>query len=295
MKPFRPMLAAEADLSKLVYPLLASPKLDGIRCTVYTNEVLTRSLKQVPNRSVNRALKHRAFEGFDGELIVGEPTAKDVYSKSVSGIMRHEGEPIFKFHVFDHVLLQSQKYPERRAHIEQRIDTIGSEAIVLHPQKLINDEAALLDYEALLLEQGYEGLILRGMHSPYKYGRSTTNEGYLLKMKRFLDSEAKVLGFEEQMHNGNEALKNELGRTKRSTAKSGLTGKDTLGALIVKDVSTGVEFNIGTGFDDAERKRIWSNQDEMLDSIVKYKYFPIGVKDAPRHPVYLGPRDTRDM
>ena len=295
MSAFKPMLAAEADLAKLRYPLFASPKLDGIRCTVYTNEVLTRSLKQIPNRFINGALKHRAFEGFDGELIVGEPAAKDCYTQSVSGVMRKEGEPAFKFHVFDHVLEPAAPYYARQAKIEHRIEDIGSEAIVLHTQEVIWNEAELIAHEAKLLDLGYEGLILRDPNSPYKFGRSTTNEGYLLKLKRFKDSEATIIGFEEQMHNGNEATKNELGRTKRSTAKAGLTGKDTLGALIVRDVVTGVEFNIGTGFDDAERARIWAKRDSMQGKLTKYKYFPVGVKDAPRHPVYLGLRDKRDI
>jgi DNA ligase-1 len=50
-------------------------------------------------------------------------------------------------------------------------------------------------------------------------------------------------------------------------------------------VNTGVEFNIGTGFTAEDRaKKDW------VGLIVKYKFFPIGVKDKPRHPVYLGLR-----
>ena len=42
-------------------------------------------------------------------------------------------------------------------------------------------------------------------NAPYKQGRSTVREGYLLKVKTFLDDEATVVRFEERMHNGNEA------------------------------------------------------------------------------------------
>lgn len=112
----------------------------------------------------------------------------------------------------------------------------------------------------------------------------------MLKLKRFEDSEAEVLGIEEEMHNANTAETNELGRTKRSTAKAGLVGKGTMGALIVRDVKTGVEFNIGSGFTAHDRTEAWKPGE-----LVKYKFFPVGVKDKPRHPVFLGRRSKLDV
>jgi hypothetical protein len=73
--------------------------------------------------------------------------------------------------------------------------------------------------------------MLRDPNGPYKFGRSTRKEGYLLKLKRFCDSEAEVIGVVELMHNGNEAKTNALGRTERSTRKAGKTGMGVLGAL----------------------------------------------------------------
>ena len=102
--------------------------------------------------------------------------------------------------------------------------------IRLLEQFLVRDEEAMLAYEVKCVEAGYEGIILRHPEAPYKFGRSTVKEGYLLKVKRFVDSESEIIGFEEEMFNGNVALKNELGRTKRSTAAAGLVGKDTLEA-----------------------------------------------------------------
>ena len=166
----------------------------------------------------------------------------------------------------------------------------GSTNIVVHEHVHINDEDALLEYEAKQTALGYEGLILRSGMGLYKHGRSTAREQYMLKVKRFEDSEAIVLGVVEEMANGNEAETDNLGRTKRSKAKAGLIGKGTMGALAVRDVHTGVEFEIGTGFTAADRARMdWANK------IVKYKFFPVGVKDKPRHPVYLGERHAGDM
>jgi DNA ligase-1 len=145
----------------------------------------------------------------------------------------------------------------------------------------------LLKLEAEMLEQGYEGLILRDGHAPYKMGRSTVKEGYLLKLKRFTDAEFEVIGFEERMHNANEASTNELGRTKRSSCMAGLEGRGDLGALVVRRAG-GLVFNVGTGLNDADRQEIWNHQDKYLGQMAKVKYFAIGMKDAPRHPVFLG-------
>ena len=95
------------------------------------------------------------------------------------------------------------------------------------------------------------------------------------------------------MFNANEAFGNELGRTARSSAKAGLVPKGTLGGFEVRDLKTGVNFSIGAGFTAAERKQFWDNA--PIGQTVKYKYFPSGSKDKPRHPIYLGMRDRRDV
>ncbi len=175
-------------------------------------------------------------------------------------------------------------------------------AAKLREQVAPKDADKLDAYEARQLEKGYEGLILRSPDSPYKYGRSTVKEGYLLKVKRFTDGEAEVIGFEERMHNGNEATTDELGRTKRSSHAEGKTGRGDLGAFLVRDLKSGVEFSVGTGFTDEQRKDIWlqiqnpvPGTPDILGSIIKYKSFLIGVKDAPRFPVFLAFRNPDDM
>jgi DNA ligase-1 len=59
-----------------------------------------------------------------------------------------------------------------------------------------------------------------------------------------------------------------------------------LGALIVE--WEGKLFNIGTGFTDAERIDIWNRKEQYHGKQAKFKYLPVGVKDLPRHPVFLG-------
>lgn len=283
MSGFKPTLAVNADFTKIVYPVYASPKLDGIRCSIVGGKALSRTLKPIPNLHISDILSTSRFDGYDGELIVGSPTSKAVYTDTVSAVMRVSGEPAFTYYTFD---LHDRPYKtaDRLALlVEEMRDTLIN--IVALEQVLIRDEAELLAYETAKVAEGYEGVILRSPTAPYKYGRSTVNEGYLLKVKRFEDSEAVIIGVEEEMHNGNAAETNELGRTKRSSAKAGKVGKGTMGALVMRDIRSGVEFNIGTGFTASQRAETWE-----VGTVHKYKFFPVGVKDKPRHPVYLGPR-----
>jgi DNA ligase-1 len=67
----------------------------------------------------------------------------------------------------------------------------------------------------------------------------------------------------------------------------------TTGTLIAQN-EKGI-IRIGSGLDDKMREDIWSNKDSYIGKIVKYKYFSQGVKDLPRHPVFIGFRDPDDL
>jgi DNA ligase-1 len=286
-KGFKPMLASPADLDTLRYPLLASPKLDGIRAMVRGGRLVSRKLLDIPNKEIFQTLTRPEFDGLDGELIVGPATAKDVYNKTVSFVMAQDKIGAeFTYHIFDRTDLAGPF----KLRFESLEAVIQHERVRVHQHQHIANRDELDAYEAEHVGLGYEGIMLRAIDGPYKHGRSTTKEQILLKVKRFEDSEAEIIGIEEEMFNGNEAGRDELGRTKRSTAKAGKVGKGTMGALVVRDIHTKVEFNIGTGFTAAQRALDWK-----IGSIHKYKFFPVGVKVAPRHPVYLGPRHGHDL
>jgi DNA ligase-1 len=165
-----------------------------------------------------------------------------------------------------------------------------------HPVTCLDD---ILDLEEKYLSLGYEGIMVRTFQGPrsfYKYGRSTAKETTLLKLKRYTDFEAKIVGFEEEMHNGNEATKDALGRTKRSSAAEGKTGKDTLGKMLML-TDDGVDFKVGIfkGHDAAWKQYVWDHQDKFLGQYAKLQKFGPGEKDRPRHPKYLGLRSKIDM
>jgi len=286
---FKPMLADNADFDRIRYPVMASPKLDGVRATFQNGSLVTRSLKPLPNRAVNEVFKHDA--DFDGELIVGDAFSKTVFRDTMKVVMAHDADITgLRLHVFDIVNLGDFRDRFRIA-----CDYADYKRIIPVPHTLIENEKELLRLEDHMLHVGYEGLMIRDPKGQYKYGRSTVNEGALLKVKRRLQSEATVIGFEEQMHNANEAKLDNLGNTERSSHQANMIPMGVLGALVVKDVKTGVSFNVGTGFTAEDRAGIWKQRDSLLYKMITYEYLPIGVKDKPRHPVFLGWRMEQDL
>lgn len=290
----KPMLSATLNsVEDLTYPVLASPKLDGIRCLILEGHAVSRNFKLIPNISIQHALNHAGLNGLDGELIVGDPKAPDCYRKTNSGVMSQDGQPDWTFWVFDDFSSPHSPFDERLASAKARISGLSGELkkrvkLVTHVAK--RSAAELHEYEAQHIIAGFEGVMVRDALGPYKYGRATPREGSLFKLKRFTDGEARVVGFDEQMQNNNEKTRDELGRAKRSSHKENKSAKGTLGALKVVDTQTGVDFDIGTGFTDKERADIWADRPNWLNKLVKYKSLAVGVKEKPRHPVYLGER-----
>lgn len=292
---FKPMLAQAIEDVKedLVFPKLVSTKLDGIRCITRFGDVLSRSLKRIPNHSVREKLT--PYQGLDGELISGSPTDPKVYSKTFSAVMTEAGVTDFTYYVFDYVDCHQGLSLEARQDMLKHIRL--PDYIKILPQAIVNSQQELTDTYIKFLEQGYEGVIVRNINSPYKYGRATAKSQDMLKVKPFADGEAKIISTYEAMHNGNEAFTNELGRTARTTHQDNLEGLGMLGGFIVEDVKTGVQFNCAPGMlTHKERTSLWQSLPSALTGkIVRYRSLTIGVKDKPRHPRFIGWRDPSDM
>lgn len=296
----KPMLAKDGDLGKITYPVIVQPKLDGIRCLIVDGVARSRTFKPIPNKEIQIALGRPEFEGLDGELIVGEPTDEGCMQATTSFVMapNKTGE-WWTFHVFDRWNRPGESY-ERRMY---GIGRVCADSIKLAevPAFEVEDATELEQLEAAILAEGHEGIIVRDPSAPYKHGRSGV-KGPLLKVKRFIDFEAAILGVYEENENTNEATKDAFGRTERSTKQAGKVGKGCLGGfelLALNGPCEGVEFRCGTGFTREQRETYWKMHWNAVDSgapglakyVAKIKSFPVGVKDAPRFPVFLGFRD----
>jgi DNA ligase-1 len=286
----KPMLAVNIkSMDKIPYPVGATPKVDGFRTLRLKRGTVTRKFLPHPNKYIRKILDDVALEGMDGETIVeGQP-----FHKVSSLISREDGEPDFTFMVFDYVIDPKEPYHLRMMRMSRLPPMPHIKFLV---PKIIRNVEEMKAYEQECIDLGYEGVIVRTLDSPYKFGRSTLNQGWMLKIKRFEDSEAKILGFYERMHNFNEAEEDALGHTKRSSCAAGKVCADTLGGFYVKDLKTGVEFKLGSGeLDATEQKKIWDNREKYIGKIAKYKFQAYGTKDKPRIATFVGFREKWDM
>lgn len=301
-KLFKPMLAPnevpsdEFIASRL--PLLASYKLDGIRCTIQDGGLKSRSLKAIPNKFLQERFSTLP-EGTDGELVQGIEQDNETFKRSHKIVMKADrpldffGDTV-RLHVFDKFLPGGFRDRLSSAHL----GTTGHEFAVPvnHVEIFSMEELAAFEKQALGL--GYEGVMLRSLDGPYKEGRATLNQGWLMKLKRYVDAEARILSVYEEMENQNEEFTNELGRTARSSHQENKVGKGQLGGFNVIGVNGAykdVEFRVSSSsIDHDERKRIWT-ADNVVGQTITYKYFPIGSDEKPRAPVFKGFRDAEDM
>jgi DNA ligase-1 len=289
----KPMLAGNYDPEKAVFPYIATPKIDGIRFVMVNGVALSRSFKPLRNKYIQSLLSSALPDGMDGEL-----TSGDTFQSSTSAIMKIEGEPEFDVWLFDYLDPSSETILSYSARMKQlsQFNLEKEYPFTLHKLlgKIVNNQEELEKLDDYHLDSGFEGTMLRSPSGTYKFGRSTVRDNILLKVKRFTDDEGLLIDVHEKMSNQNDAEIDELGHTKRSSALDGMIPMNTAGSLVVSG-SYG-EVKVGSGLDDKMREYIWSNRDSLIgNSYVKYKFFPQGVKDLPRHPVFIGFRDSDDM
>jgi DNA ligase-1 len=311
----KPMLASDWDESKLRFPLIAQPKIDGVRALNMLGTLTGRSLKQFKNRHITSLFSHSALIGLDGELAAERDTHPDLCRLTTSATGTIEGQPFVLWWLFDYVTVETKNfsYHERLLRLFERVAVIGHEAprLAAHlrviPSSVARNIEELEEFDSRWLELGYEGTIIRAMDRPHKQGRSTPTEGGLLRIKRFVDFEFTVHEIIEGDENQNEAQVNELGHTFRSSHQENKVPNGMIGAMLGRTTSVvmdshkvlfeaGQEVRVGAGcLSHDQRKYYFQNQAEFKALTHKGKFFPKGIKDKPRFPTWQAFRQAEDI
>lgn len=298
----KPMLASAAPKTENDYeiledmlPYLVSVKLDGIRILTHPEHgPCTRVFKDIPNNHIRSTLYTDCPVGLDGEVMTyNKDGSQRTFNEIQGDVMRRDGEPIFKFHVFDNFNIPD-------ADFEDRYDSLWNldyadkmpEFVEIVKHERLDTMDKINKFAKDALDKGFEGAMLRSFSGKYKQGRSTLRQGWLVKIKFFSDAEGTVIGFEERTHNANEAKKNKIGKNDRPTNKENMIPMNTLGSLVL-DTEWG-ELRVGTGFDDITRQGIWNDRKKYMGATVTFTYQPSGAKTLPRFPVFKGFRKEFD-
>ena len=134
-----------------------------------------------------------------------------------------------------------------------------------------NDTNEITKWLNYNIDHGEEGVMINILDAPYSFKRTSD----LLKVKKMLDIDLEVVGYEEGSGNF-----------------SGM-----LGAFLVR-YKEGNIVKVGSGFSKELRQEIWKNPDAYIGKIISVQYFEETVNQqggiSLRFPVYLDLRDSSD-
>lgn len=270
-----PMLAQtfEKHADKMVYPCLAQPKLDGIRCIAIKKgqnvTLWSRTRKRItscPHIEKSIAFHFARFENLilDGELYNHD--LKNDFEKIVSAVRKEDPSPEaekVQYHIYDVVLdgtnLQRARWLS--------LNSLWSDREPLRVVKTegIRTEADISTLFKEYRKAGYEGLMLRNNHAPYENKRSYN----LQKVKEFDDAEFEIVGVVE--------------------GKGKLQG--LLGAFLCK-TQEGTEFEVKMTGNQEETKKFLNDQSLWKGKLLTVQYQGLtGKNKVPRFPVGLRLRE----
>lgn len=303
-KPFRTMQPCDAKLDEIRYPNLVQPKIDGAKMLVREGKQLGRSLKPFANKFLNEFFSKDEFNGLEGEMIAGfDPAGPDLCRKTTSMINTidlvptefcfvvfdcFEDESITFGHYHERLLVASIRVEALQKKYGHHISCISPGTRITHCRNTLNNAIEVF------YEHGYEGTVIWNPAGFYKNGRVTAKSQEVVRVKPYKDDEAVVIAVIESMENQNESKINELGLAERSSHKENKVAKGLVGSLICKYNGEQIRVGAGTMKHD-ERKYFFDNQHEIIGKTIKFKSLDFGVKDKPRHPVFLGFRAKADM
>lgn len=302
MQEFRPMLCPDeqVDLSTIKYPILASTKLDGIRCIFKDGKMLSRSLKEIPNKQLQE--KFQPLKDFskekgvilDGEMygigLTFQQIIHFVMTDDLEAKKQKESLPDnLKFWCFDAIKdSPDEPFIERFKYYKS---LKFKDMIAVNQVMMKSKEDVEVMFENFI-EEGFEGVILKNSNSKYKFGRATLNSGDCYKVKPYLTFDSEIIKVEERFENTSESYINELGNSQKHSYKDALipTGIAACFVVMYKDQEQRVMI---TG-EENMRRDIWKNKDNYVGKWIEFKGMLVGSKDKVRHPVFLRYREDKN-
>lgn len=288
-------------LEDIEWPMWASPKLDGWRMLAHpTLGPVTQSFKKIPNEYVRERTDFvLGGTNLDGEInCTYEDGTVMPYNDTQSRLASFDGQPSWKFTAFDCFTHMDDDFQVRMKYADMIVHDLNHPNVEYLPHTLLYSMEDFVQFSEWCIENGYEGVVMRAPEGPYKCGRSTFNQAWMLKWKPWEDAEGIIVGIEELMHNDNEQTTSLLGLAERSSHKGNLIPSGMAGYFILDTVEWGrVRCGGGKGFTHDKRRRIWEDYVQSLNDGVSppffgekvtFRYQAFGMKDKPRFPNLKG-------
>jgi len=185
-----PMLAHKyhEKKNKVVFPVWAQPKFDGVRSLSNGEVMWSRKGKVMIPECVNHLMIDTQGYNVDGELILPQPYS---FQDTISAVKKYDPKisPQLLHRVYD-IMIPDSKFSDRLAFLTDLVEKT-SQGIVLAETVQIYSEAELEQYHEAKVEEGWEGVIVRTDTGGYEINKRANQ---LLKYKSFDDEEFEVVG-----------------------------------------------------------------------------------------------------
>lgn len=255
----RPQAAAPALLLANVYAghidptqYLVSEKYDGVRAVWDGRALRFRSGRAVPAPAW--FTQRLPAQPLDGELWLGRGRFD-----ALSATVRRDPPVDAEWRQVKYMVFELPDAPgsfaERAERIGKLVRATGFDALRAVEQTRVTDRTALQRRLSRTVADGGEGLMLHLASAPYGTGRSDV----LLKLKPFLDTEARVIGH----HAGKGKYAGQMGALEMQTPE-------------------GRKFFLGSGFSDAQRR-----DPPPAGSTLTYRYRDLTPTGLPRFASFL--------
>ena len=186
---------------------------------------------------------------------------EDIHSIVSRTVNFHPNYKAIKLHIFDCVNEDPQV---------MRLNTLPNllpketDFATIAPYYICDNLEDVLRAYDLLLNKGYEGIIVRHLQAPYIRKRSI----YMMKFKPKKEDIYEILGYKEEIDKDGQP-------------------KGRLGTIVCTS-DEGTIFSVGSGLNDGDRETLWNFREDLKGKKVKVQYQHLtSGKKVPRFPVFL--------
>lgn len=254
--------------AKLTGKKIVERKLDGVRCLTVIDHESKTVTQYTRNGKVLENFKHvtdylsKFIDEFgrsyvlDGEImshsfqdLMKQVHRKDNVNAADAVLNLFDVVPLVEFKQGKSVMGQ-----RRRSQFLKNFENIFNDSgfITIVPQRefdldVFTDEIEFRDYMKEMVEQGYEGIMIKDPDAKYECKRSTN----WLKMKPFIEVSLEITAVEEG--------------TGRNEGR--------LGAVVCEGVDDNrkIVVNVGSGFTDSDRSDYWQSRDSLIGQVVEVR------------------------
>lgn len=262
--PILPMLAQKFKerAHKLTWPVIAQPKLNGMRMLTDGVRAWSRGGKDIPAEVVAHILPGKKLSHIvDGELILPNNVLLQETMRAAKKFRPGVSDKL-QFHTYD--VIADSNFNIRYGILAKQLYKEFSNAVLVE-SIICADSAAVMRVHAKFTKARYEGTMIRDFSEGYKVNQRSNQ---LQKLKDFTDTEFKILNVVEG------------------------GGSDLGCAIFICDNGEGKEFRCRPEGDKASTREMYQNRSKLIGKWLTVRFQELSEDNIPIFPIGEAIRDA---